>query len=337
MAVSAADFRPHPLLRNRHLQSILASSGVRRLLRRPSRSPGIEAAVEHILDCGDGVRLQGFHNRQHVLDRARGLVVLLHGWEGSSESSYVVATAARLLREGYDVFRLNFRDHGHTHHLNPGIFHSCLIDEAVGAVAAVGRLDPRLPLAIVGFSLGGNFALRIALRAPAAGVALTYVLAVCPVIDPMAGLFGLEAGPRLYERYFMHKWRESLRLKRAAFPDAVLFDEADLRCGLRELTRLLVLRHTTFGSLENYLSGYSVAGRALAGLTVPTTILTAADDPVIPVADFHALQLPPQAELDIARYGGHCAFIGDFSLRSWTEDYIAERFDRRFDRTHGAV
>ena len=61
---------------------------------------------------------------------------------------------------------------------------------------------------------------------------------------------------------------------------------------------------------------------------MPTTILTAADDPVIPVADFHALELPPQAELDIARYGGHCAFIGDFSLRSWTEDYIAERIDR---------
>lgn len=337
MAVNAADFRPHPLLRNRHLQSILASSGVRRLLRRPSRLPGLTGAVEHILDCGDGVRLQGFHSRQTARAEARGLVVVLHGWEGSAESAYVVATAARLLREGYDVFRLNFRDHGRTHHLNPGIFHSCLIDEAVGAVAAIGRLDPLRPLAIVGFSLGGNFALRVALRAPAAGIALAYVLAVCPVVDPMAGLFGLEAGPRLYERYFMHKWRESLRLKQAAFPDAALFDEADLRCGLRELTRLLVLRHTAFGSLEHYLNGYSIAGGALAGLTVPTTILTAADDPVIPVADFHALQLPPQAELDIARYGGHCAFIGDFSLRSWTEDYIAERFDRHVGPTGGAA
>ncbi|ANB16078.1 YheT family hydrolase [Dokdonella koreensis] len=328
MAVRAADFRPHPLLRNRHLQSILASSGVRRLLRRPAAVAAIPGAVEQILDCGGGVRLQGYYNAQQARAASRGLVVLLHGWEGSTDSSYVVATGLRLLREGFDIFRLNFRDHGDTHHLNPGLFHSCLIDEAVGAVRAVAGHYPQQPLAVVGFSLGGNFALRIALRAPAAGIALAYVLAVCPVIDPQAGLFGLETGPRLYERYFMHKWRESLRRKQAAFPDTALFGEGELRCGLRDLTRLLVLRHTPFASLEDYLAGYSVAGPTLAGLALPATILTAADDPVIPIADFYGLVLPPHAELDIARYGGHCAFIGDFSLRSWTEDYIAERLDR---------
>jgi predicted alpha/beta-fold hydrolase len=86
-----------------------------------------------------------------------------------------------------------------------------------------------------------------------------------------------------------------------------------------------VLRHTSFGSLEAYLDGYSIAGAALRGLRVPATILTAADDPVIPIGDFHSLELPPQVELDVAAHGGHCGFLESTSLRRFTGDYIAAR------------
>jgi len=223
------------------------------------------------------------------------------------------------------VFRLNFRDHGATHHLNREIFHSCRIDEVVNAVREVATRCPSRALAIAGFSLGGNFALRVALRAPAAGIPLAYALAVCPVISPESGLFGLENGPRFYQRYFLYKWTQSLRTKQALFPDAELFSREELDDDLRGLTRSLVLRHTSFGSLENYLNGYSVEGDRLASLRVPATILTSSDDPVIPIEDFLELKLPPHVELDIASHGGHCAFIRDFSLRSFTEDYIAER------------
>ena len=57
----------------------------------------------------------------------------------------------------------------------------------------------------------------------------------------------------------------------------------------------------------------------------PATILTAADDPVIPVADFRALTLAPRTELTIVEHGGHCGFIRDASLRSWAEDFLVER------------
>jgi hypothetical protein len=46
-------------------------------------------------------------------------------------------------------------------------------------------------------------------------------------------------------------------------------------------------------------------------------ILTAADDPVIPLADFHALQLPPQVTLDVATHGGHCGFLDGWHLRGF--------------------
>lgn len=323
--MNAADFRPSWLLRNPHVQSVLASSGLRRWLAT-RRGNDIEArAVEHIIDCGDGVRLQGFHTSQRALAEARGLVVLLHGWEGSARSSYVLITGARLLREGFDVFRLNFRDHGETHHLNREIFHSCRLDEVVNAVREIATLFRPRSLAIAGFSLGGNFALRVAMRAPAARIPIAYALAVCPVVSPESGLFGLETGPRFYQQYFLRKWTRSLRAKQALFPDSELFSREELGSDLRGLTRSLVLRHTNFGSLENYLDGYSIAGETLSTLRVPATILMSEDDPVIPIADFRSLKVPPQVEVDIAPFGGHCGFIVGFSLRSFTEDYIAER------------
>lgn len=323
--IRAAQFRPPRGLANPHVQSVLASSGLRRWLGSRRYATLERDAREHLLDCGDGVRLQGFHTAQRGRERARGLVVLLHGWEGSARSTYVLNTGARLLDEGFDVFRLNFRDHGDTHHLNRGLFHSCRLDEVTGAVRAVQRQFPHAPLALAGFSLGGNFALRVALQAPAAGIALRYVLAVCPVVDPGSGLFGLEHGPFFYHSYFVRKWRRSLRRKQALFPDIEWFSDAEIGGNLRELTRALVLRHTQFGSLENYLDGYSVALDRLGDLSIAATILTAADDPVIPVANFHALQLPPNVELDIAAHGGHCGFIEHYSLRSFTDDYIAQR------------
>ena len=318
-------FRPPALLRNRHVQSVLASSRLRRLVAGSARERLEARAVEHILDCGDNVRLQGFHTAQNVRESPRGLAVLLHGWEGSVQSSYLLHTGSRLLSEGFDIFRLHFRDHGDTHHLNEELFHSCRIAEVVGAVKAVAHQFPDLPLAVAGYSLGGNFALRVALHAPAAGLRLAHAVAVCPAISPVSVLHAIETAPWFYQRYFMLKWAGSLRRKQTLYPQRYEFSETELRAGLRALTRAMVERHTDFGTLENYLDGYSIAGERLAALQVPVSILTSADDPIIPVDDFRALALPANARLDIAPYGGHCGFIRDLSLRSFAEDYVAAR------------
>lgn len=319
-------FRPHPLLRNPHLQSVLASSGLRRLLaqRRRARIEGPAEAV--LLDCGDGVRLLGLHTRQRLLAQPRGLAVLLHGWEGSSQSTYLVHTGARLLDEGFDVFRLNLRDHGDTHHLNAELFHSCRIDEVVGALSAIAERWPIRPLLLAGYSLGGNFSLRVALRAPAAGLPLARAVAICPVISPAAGLAAIERSPWFYEAYFLRKWRASLLRKARAFPGSFDFSDWQPQQGIRALTRKLVERYTDFDSLERYLDGYSIAGDRLAALQVPASILTAADDPIIPVEDFRSLQLSPLARLEIAPHGGHCGFLPGLRGRSYAEDFIASEF-----------
>jgi predicted alpha/beta-fold hydrolase len=226
------------------------------------------------------------------------------------------------------VFHLNLRDHGDTHHLNKELFHSCRIDEVIGAVQRIVQTFDNRPLVIGGFSLGGNFALRVALRAPSAGIPLTWAFAICPVISPRAGLASIEDAPWIYEYYFMLKWRASLRRKQELFPQQELFSKRELRGNMRDLTAGLVSRHTNFGTLDNYLDGYSIAGDTLAGLRVPASILTAADDPVIPIAAFRQLKLAPTTDLTIVPHGGHCGFIADWSLRSWAEDFVMERLNR---------
>lgn len=323
----AARFQPRGWLRNAHVQSVLSSSALRRRRLRGARIALQRRSREHILACGAGVRLHGFHTATpHA--RAHGLVVLLHGWEGSAESNYLIDLAQHLLAHGFDVFRLNFRDHGGSHALNPGIFHSCLLDEVIGGIAALQQRFAPARLALAGFSLGGNFALRVALQSRHHALRFAHVLAVCPVIDPHEGLFGIESAPWFYEYYFMRKWRRSLRLKQAAFCADALFTEAELQGSLRTLTAALVQRHTTFASLDDYLAGYRIAPDALLTLDMPVSILTSADDPVVPVAAFRDLQLPACVELDIAAHGGHCGFLADIGLRSFVNDYAVARLQR---------
>lgn len=282
--------------------------------------------TEHVVDGGEGVRLLGLHSRVPGRE-AKALVLLLHGWEGSSDSGYMRHTAAHLLSQGFDVFRLNFRDHGDTHHLNEGIFHSCRLAEVVHAAKWISDEFPSNAFLAAGYSLGGNFVLRLALAAPDAGIPLLHAAAVCPAVDPSAVMHALETGPAFYNWYFMRKWRSSLRKKRALFPLHHDFDDATLASDMRSLTHWLVKKHTDMPGIDDYFDGYAVAGGRLSALQVPVSVLAAADDPIIPVDTLHALQLPAHSTLEIAEHGGHCGFIESFSLRGFAERWVGARLN----------
>lgn len=323
-------FRPRGLLANPHVQSLLASGGYRRFVFRHAIRDFLAQSVLHTLDCGHGTRLQGFFtgHQNHAnaeAQESRGLMVLIHGWEGSANSTYLLCLGARLVREGFDVFRLNLRDHGDTQHLNPEIFHSNRIDEVVAAVAAVAAQFAARPMHVCGFSLGGNFALRIALRAKTHGLPLARAFAICPAISPPAVLGALEDGLWIYHAYFMKKWRRSLRAKQKHFPELYQFEEWIRGRNMRDLTAELVRRHTEYESLDAYLDAYSLHGERLSGLPIPVSILTAEDDPIIPIDHFHHLQLPVQSELTCLPHGGHCGFIANWAMHSHAEDFILQR------------
>ena len=164
-----ADFNPPWPLRSGHIQTMLSSSGVRRFLLPNAAHKVREGAQDVMVEGGPGIRLSGAYTEQRTGKASRGLAVLFHGWEGSVDSTYVLQTGSRLLEDGWDVFRLNFRDHGDSHGLNEALFHSCRIDEVVTALGEIARMFPAKAIGVAGFSLGGNFALRAATSTPTSG------------------------------------------------------------------------------------------------------------------------------------------------------------------------
>ena len=322
MTAVESDFRVTGLLKNSHLQSILSSSPWRRRAGYARlRRLGVMNQA-HVLSLPDGTRLAGMHYLSPRPDPRRALVLLLHGWEGSAESSYINHSAAELLAAGVDVFALNFRDHGQTHGLNEGLFHSCRLPEVVDAAKAVLSIFRPAQFFVAGYSLGGNFSLRLALAAETESLPIKAAFAICPPVDPSAVLVELERGLPLYHWYFMKKWRASLRRKSALFPQAHQIDEAVLQRDMRGLTKWLVSQHTDWADEEQYFAGYAVSGHRLTAVPVPVRILAAADDPVIPVASLHALQLPDSARLEISAHGGHCGFIEDWRLHGFAERWL---------------
>jgi predicted alpha/beta-fold hydrolase len=176
--------------------------------------------------------------------------------------------------------------------------------------------------------------LRVAAEAPAAELDIASVVAISPVLDPVATLAALESGLSAYHAYFMRKWRYSLRLKQTAWPRDYDFAALVQRSrdggpppGLRGLTAELVRRFTAFASLDDYLNGYAIVGSRLAALTVPCTVITALDDPIIPARDLE--RLAPSAALTVVatQWGGHCGFMDHPARWTWAERRAAAELD----------
>jgi len=319
-------YRPPLLLRSRHVQTIFATSGPRRFLQRGTWKALRQNSTQVILDAGQGVRLSGLLSSHG--EGPRDLVTVIHGWEGSADSLYVLSTAGRLFDRGFDVFRLHLRDHGRTHALNREPFTCTRLEEAVEALAAIDRMH-RLQRAhqrhfLVGFSLGGNFSLRMALHTQEAGVNLSRVVAVCPAILPHLTMEDLERGFFLYNAYFLFKWKRSLRRKLALFPDLGYGEELRTRHSLRTMNEYFVPNLTEFKRPIDYFMGYAIAGDVLDGLTVPSHIIAAADDPVIDVRHLDQLARPPCLTIEVTPHGGHCGFIKNFRMESWVDERIEE-------------
>ncbi len=291
------------------------------------------ASDELLIDCGDGVTLQSFHASPAKRGREPGkrLAVLLHGWEGSSDSTYVLSLAQTLFAGGFEVVRLNLRDHGATHHLNRELFHSCRLPEVVGAVRALAQQFAGLPMVLAGFSLGGNFMLRVAAHREARDLHIERVIAVSPVLDPDATLTTLEHGPRLYHSYFVRKWSSSLAKKQQAWPAHYDFEELLRVRSLREMTRQLVLKHTEYPTLADYLAGYAITGDRLTTLAAPATVLTSLDDPIIDASDLARLARAPDLSIVTTTHGGHCGFLENLGDTNWIDAQAVKLLSRNPD------
>ncbi len=312
-------FNPNPCLRNPHLQSMFASLKIRSL----GRNEMVRSAREMIIDGGNGVRLLGFHSTQRNTE-SRGLILLLHGWEGSVNSAYMLHSGRYFFNRGYDIFRLNLRDHGESHHLNEGLFHGALIDEVVRAAEHISTLSRRKPFYIIGFSLGGNFALRIALNSIKN---LNHVFCISPLLDPYKTTQAIDTGLFSYRYYFLRKWKRSLRTKERLFPHRYNFKKTYKMRSLMEITDYIVQNHSDFKDYRDYFNRYTLLDDTFSELKLPVTIYAASDDPVIPVSDYHSLNTNQNMHISLQPYGGHCGFIDTLISGTWYERRINEALE----------
>ncbi len=317
-------FSPAWWAQSPHLQTIFGSLRLRVL----GRNEITDTSQERIVEAGNGARLLGYHARQST-GSPKGLVILLHGWEGSADSTYILSTGNFFYRRGYDIFRLNLRDHGKSHHLNRALFHGALTEEAALAVGNIARLFSEGPCYLIGFSLGGNFALRIALRQSHAPIAnLREIFCISPVLDPYKSTLEVDSGFSLYLRYFLGKWKRSLREKQRRFPDLYHFDDILHHDTLMGLTEAIMPYFTEYESYRVYFDHYTLTGNALEPLTFPVTIFIAEDDPIIPVKDFRLLPHNRCLRISFQKYGGHCGFLDPFPWGCWYERRIARSIEQ---------
>jgi predicted alpha/beta-fold hydrolase len=319
--MTSSEFRPPIYLRNKYIQSILASYGVG---RRPDH-PMHERAEEMVLTVEEGIRLLGYYSPQDGTG-AKGLVIMLHGWEGSSDSAYVRSTGRFLYERGFDLFRLNFRDHGPSHHLNQGFFWASLIDEVFQAVKQAAALNAGGPVFLVGYSMGGNFALRTARLCMADPIEnLNHIVCVSPLLDPARATAAIDRSG-LIKRHFLNKWRRSLEKKQSLFPDKYDFRDILRLNSIMDITEALIARYGHYENAWDYFRRYTVADGDLMDIRIPTTIITSRDDPVIPVEDFYKLRLNDDTRLIIHSYGGHSGFVENLAGRRWYENEIFNIF-----------
>ena len=317
-------FNPPRGLANRHVQTILSSVGPRRMRVRSTFAPHRKNQQEMILNCHDGIRLAGIYNRARPQASSK-LAILIHGWEGSIDSSYMLSMASTLLDAGIDVFRLNLRDHGDTHHLNEGIFNSTLVPEVISGLEDLqARLNyPEYNL--VGFSLGGNFALRVAALSQGRALSLTKVIAFCPALHAGRSNVVLNSSANLiYGKYFVRKWKRSLYKKLEHFPHYEYGESlAELKT-LNEMNEKLIPRYTGFENQEKYYDAYAITGKTLEKTICPCYLHFSKDDMIIPYEDIALLADNPDLHITLTEKGGHCGFIMNWKLESWQDSRTLE-------------
>jgi predicted alpha/beta-fold hydrolase len=301
-ATSSLDFRPFPLLGNPHVQTLLGHWLHGRKLARPAR--------EHVVPLPDGdavVLHDTVPPRWRAGDR---IAVLLHGLTGSHASPAVQRLARDLLAGQVRVVRMDLRGAGKGLPLARRGYHAGCSDDVRVALEEVHRWSPTSPLLLLGVSLGGNVALKLAGEAadhPVAGLAR--VAALGPPID-LVRCAALLAQPRnrFYETFFLRPLIAAARARQRRFPDLPPL-RLPRPLTLRGFDDLYTAPRAGFADALDYYRRCS-ALPLVPAIRVPALLLTARDDPFVAVAPFEELSPSPGVSVCILRRGGHLGFLG---------------------------
>ncbi|MCA9241723.1 MAG: alpha/beta fold hydrolase, partial [Planctomycetales bacterium] len=272
-------FRPHPVVRGGNFQTLFSAI-------YPWRR-ALLAGKQRLVDLDDGDRLMLHDDKPRRWRPEDRSALLVHGLGGSHASPYIELAAKKLLDQGVRTFRLDLRGCGAGEAYARGAAHCGSWPDVAAAVEHVAEVAPRSPLHLIGYSLGGSLALNLAGEIgdkPCGNLAS--VLAVCPPVDlhELDRAFSRGAG-RVYSRHYCRlMWRHILsRLSSMEDPPEV--DTSRVPRSIRELDEQITAPFHGYSSADHYYT-HASAGQRLSGVRVPTKVIAAADDPVIPVRSF---------------------------------------------------
>ncbi len=320
-----SEYRPH--FTGGHKQTLYAWA-------RRRRFPHLPPPVERLFDVAADARVLA-HCHWHGQPADYPTLLLLHGLEGSSLTHYMYGISDKAWAAGWNVVRLNQRNCGGTERLSRGLYHSGLTDDPLFVIRELIERDGIRAIAVAGYSLGGNLALKLAGElGDGPPSALRAVCAVSPTMDLGVCVEALERRSNIaYEWNFVRNLKARMRRKAAAFPGAYSLDRLGRIWTVRQFDEVYTAPHHGFRDATDYYYRAS-AMRVIDRIRVPTLILAAEDDPFVPPASFRDPSVTgnPSITVVLTPHGGHCAYVE--RAEPGYDGYWAEREVVRFAAHH---
>jgi hypothetical protein len=321
MAWEKEKFEPHPLLRNRHAMTI-AAAFVPRKFELPT-------GEDRLFQVDAESRILGRCHWQPGKRREAPVIVILHGLEGSSESSYVRGIAEKAFRLGFHAVRLNQRNCGGTETLTPTLYNSGMSGDYRALLEELSSGDGFKQIFFVGYSMGGNLVTKMAGEfGEAPPKAIRAVCVVCPAMDLGACADALERRENyFYQRHFVKGLMSRYARKAKLFPERYRLDGIGPVRSVREFDDRITAPQFGYRDAQDYYEAVG-AKKLVSQVRVPLLMITAQDDPFVPYELFLRANPAqnPAIRFVAPKHGGHCGFISNRSgaERFWAEQRIVE-------------
>ena len=301
-----SDFVPAGWLKNRHAQTIYAS------LPWAYRSRPAVRREELNLPDGDTTAVDWLVAGDELPGTAP-LLVILHGLEGSGQSSYARMLMDAAFDLGWRSCVLHFRDCGDYRNRLPRRYHAGETNDLRYFLETLHRLPNAAenagPLLATGYSLGGNVLLKY-LGEYGDDTPLRAAAAVCVPLNLHECADALNTGfSKFYQRYLLKRMKRAISGKFDRHTAAFDWDKAMAARTFAEFDDWVTAPLHGFNGMQDYYDKCS-STKYLNGIERPTLIINALDDPfmtpeVIPPEE----QLSEHVSIEISPGGGHVGFI----------------------------
>ena len=280
---------------------------------------------ERCVETEPGVRIL-VHAHKPGTRKPAAHLVTVHGLEGSSNAGYIRSLTQLALEHGYAVHRTNMRSCGGTDEDCRTMYHAGLTSDTLQILREL-RERSDAPIFLAGFSLGGNVVLKLAAELGAEGPTLLRGVAAVSVPIDLAECVRALRKPvnRIYEMRFLRALKARIRRRAALAPDLYDVSKLDRIGSVYEFDDAYVAPFFGFGTADNYYATQSSL-QYLPQIEVPTLIVQAKDDPMIPFDLFRDPRLTQNLKIRLmaTEHGGHLGYIASGKPHFWLDRCLLE-------------